>query len=826
MLFPFAAQSQTFYTITNSMVPDDGTVLIQEIEVSGLPVAINSSFGLTQVCFNMDHSYTSDMDVRLMAPDGTLFQLFSAVGGDGDNFTDCCLRSDASSYMYENAPPFTGTFLPSGNMGLVNNGQDPNGPWSLILTDVYPFADQGILYDWSLSFGIDAPGPPYDFDSTNLPIVKLQTGGQYIPDEPKVMVDMKIIQHADGSANHFYDTEYDFEGEVLVELQGFTGPSYPKKNYDFDIVNEEGLEINASLLGLPEENDFILKAEYLDPTLMYNNIAYSFARKMGRYAPRLLYCELFIDGEYMGVFSLTEKIKRDSIRVDIAKLTPEDIVGDSLTGGYIIEMNINGDAGAWNSEYLPVNYATSGQEVQFKHVYPKASEIMPEQAEYIHAYVDSFENVLHDYNFDHPINGYRKFIDEETFIDFMLVNEMSTNYDSYGRSTFMYKEKITDDGKLKIGPPWDYDRGFCCVEDWVWEETHPYWPFPDWWTILNSDTSYTNRVWCRWNELRSSTWSDEAFMGHIDSLHGYLAEAGIRNYDRWPELGVSDWNSTVIDLKNRLQERLNWMDTHITGNGPCVPSLVNNSIHVEDFEGEIFPPTCWKLEDADGDNMNWNGAQPVTGYDSPHTAFSYSFTGSTQDNYLILPQLSPLEGEHLSWNVSTIGESDLEHYQVLLSTSGNEPENFTEVLFEETCNGSWWRYRAADLSPWWGEDIYIAFRHISDGGNFLLKLDDVRYPTWTNEDADCTITVNDVSKGNVQLYPNPFSDLLIIENQGTSTISKAVLRDTPGKTILEMNQKQGTARLDIDTAALASGLYTLEVFYQGGTSAIFKVMKR
>ena len=555
--------AQTFTATVNQPIPDDGSTVSFDLEVTGLPAVADTTFGLTEVCLNIDHTWDADLEVRIMSPDSTVFLLFSGIGGDGDNWENCCLREDAATPIFSEAAPFTGVFKPMGSLGNVNNGQNPNGTWRIILHDTYAFADAGFIKDWSLTFDANAPGP-FTFDGTYLPIVKILAGGQTIPNEPKIPAELQIIRHGNGQLNFPTDTAFEFEGKILVELQGYTGPSYPKKNYDFDLTDEQGFEMDTSLLGMPAENDWILKAEYLDPTLMGNAVAYEFSRRMGQYAPRTMFCEVFLDGEYQGLYTLTEKVKRDKNRVNIAKLTPQDIAGDSLTGGYIIEMNHNGAPGAWDSDYLPINYNTCDLPVQYKHVYPKSTEILPVQADYIRAYVDSFEYSLHQPGYADPVNGYRRWMDDSTFLDFMLVNEMSTNYDSYGRSTFLYKEKITAGGKLKIGPPWDYDRGYCCVEGWVWEITHPYWPFPDWWSILHSDSLFLQQRYCRWSELRETTWTTPAFMQYMDSLHILLAEPAARNFQRWPELGYADFDGNLAARKQLIADRLAWMDEQIT----------------------------------------------------------------------------------------------------------------------------------------------------------------------------------------------------------------------------------------------------------------------
>lgn len=214
----------------------------------------------------------------------------------------------------------------------------------------------------------------------------------------------------------------------------------------------------------------------------------------------------------------------------LQKLNPQDTTGSELTGGYIIEMNINGNPPAWTSVYAPINNATCTYNVEYKEVYPKQDEIQPQQHNYIRNYVDSFELVLQNDSLD-P-NTWRNMASEKSFINFQIINEFSANYDSYGRSTYMYKEK---NGKLHIGPPWDYDRAFAPGSEngWVWELTHPYWPFPFWWSELNSDSIYLKKLYCRWTDLRTNVLSDDSFNAFIDSTSALLQESAARNFQLW-----------------------------------------------------------------------------------------------------------------------------------------------------------------------------------------------------------------------------------------------------------------------------------------------------
>jgi subtilisin-like proprotein convertase family protein len=556
---------QTFYSSVNQTIPDDNTTVGFDLFISGLPTTINQNFGVASVCLNMTHTYCSDMEVKLKAPDGTQTLLFSGIGGGDDNFTNTCVEGTGSA-IAAGVAPFTGSFQSMSVLGNVNNSQNPNGTWQLLCRDMYG-ADIGFLIDWQITFN-NTPAQPFLFVSSNIPIVKLTTLNAPINDNVKVPVLMQIIDNGTGNINFSIDTNYSYEGQILTEWQGFTGPSYPKKNYDFDLINNSGVKIDTVLMGLPSENDFVFKAEYLDHSLLKNTITYEFARRMDQYAPRTKPCEIILDGEYIGYYTLTETIKRDQNRVDIANLSLNDTAGIDLTGGYIIEMNINGDPGAWYSNFDPINGATAGSAVEFKHVDPKASEILPVQANYIHAFVDSFETALNASTFTDPILGYRNFIDVSTFIDFLIVNEFSVNYDSYGRSTFMYKEKNTDGGKLKIGPPWDYDRALDygnmgAAAGWVWEICHPYWPFPFWWSKMYTDPTYQKELACRWKTLRQDELKTENFIFFIDSMATLLQGPAERNFTIWNDLGGQTYSTQINSLKTFLTTRLDWIDNEL-----------------------------------------------------------------------------------------------------------------------------------------------------------------------------------------------------------------------------------------------------------------------
>src|SRR6218665_2033108 len=175
------------------------------------------------------------------------------------------------------------------------------------------------------------------FQQSNLPIIVINTNGDTIVNDPKIMVDFKVLYHSDGSINSITDTDPHFNGKAGIEFRGSSSLVFPKKSYSLELADLEGEEVKFPLLGLPSEADWTLIANYDDKTSLKNAYMYNIWAQTGRYSPRTKHVEVVLNGEYIGLYVLTEKIKRDSKRIDIKKLEEEDTDAEKITGGYIIE---------------------------------------------------------------------------------------------------------------------------------------------------------------------------------------------------------------------------------------------------------------------------------------------------------------------------------------------------------------------------------------------------------------------------------------------------------------------------------------------------------
>jgi len=422
--------------------------------------------------------------------------------------------------------------------------------------------------------------PPLIFTTSNLPIVVINTNGQTIVDDPRIVCDMGIIDNGFGNINSVNDAFNDYNGKISIEYRGSSSQSFPKKPYALETQDSVGNNNNVSLLGMPVENDWILYAPYTDKSLMRNFLTFDLGRKMGNYSPRTVYCELIINGDYKGIYILMEKIKRDNDRVDIAKLDSNDVSGDSLTGGYIIKVDkYTGTGGLdWLSDFPNIG----GNNLYIQYHYPQASALQPQQMDYIEHFMDSFEYALAGPNFTDSLTGYSKYIDVNSFVDLYIINELSKNIDGYRLSTYMYKDRDDNGGKLTMGPFWDYNLAFGNADycnggiTSGWEvnggcgDNNPFW-----FERLLDDTTYQNRLKCRWGFLRDSSLHKDSLFNFIDSVALYLDAAQQRNFQKWNILGNYVWPNYYVGntyqdeldfFKIWIGERLIWIDNNLAGN--------------------------------------------------------------------------------------------------------------------------------------------------------------------------------------------------------------------------------------------------------------------
>ncbi len=443
------------------------------------------------------------------------------------------------------------------------------------------------------------------FTNSNLPIVIITTDTNpetnqptQIPDDPRVLASMKIIKHPDGSRNYLNDNAtagfLNYNGRITIEIRGSSSQDLPKKGYGFTTVESDNNTVNnVSLLGMPKENDWILNGLAFDPSLIRDYLSYNLSRQMGNYAPRTEFCEVVINNEYQGLYLLQEKIKADSNRVNIFKITDSDNTIPSLTGGYITKADktTGGDPIAWT---MP-SYAG---ETNFIHDLPKPENVTAEQDSYIHAQFLNLASRSHSNNIN-VIYGYPSLIDIPTFIDFMISNELASNVDGYQLSTYFHKDRS---GKLRAGPIWDFNLtygndlfqyGFDRSKTDIWQFSNGDNEGAEFWTDLFNNATFKCYFSKRWNELTSSDQplAYTNLVTFIDATVIRINEAIVRENERWGT--IPNHEVEIAAMKQFLLTRIGWITNHVGSFSGCnavvTPALVIDKINYNPGTSVAFP---------------------------------------------------------------------------------------------------------------------------------------------------------------------------------------------------------------------------------------------
>ncbi len=427
-------------------------------------------------------------------------------------------------------------------------------------------------------------------DSTNLPIVWIEVGGDSIMRDKRIQGSMKVIDNGEGRFN-YADTvahpgqRIDYQGYIAIRQRGnSTYNNSPKKPYSFRTLAEpmwRGIakKQKVSLLGMSRDSNWALLAPYADKSMMRDMLTWELARPWMEFTPQGRYCELYVDGIYYGVYILSEVVSKGRYRLDL--LSPGDH-GDALTGDYLMEVDCNDDV-TYTSKHHPLTAdgkPISSHRILFQYKSPDHDELSEEQLAYINHRIDEMENAL-------QAGTYDQYIDVSSFIDYQLMMELCHNVDAYRLSGKFYKRRDNVDPRFKM-VVWDTDLAYgnadhrqaWRTDTWMYQnndimlQEQEVYMVPGWWYWLNNDPKYTTQLKYRWKQLRTTNLSTERIMATVDSLANVLTSHGaeLRNSQAWPWWSVRVWpnhyvassHADEVDyIKQWLLQRLAWMDEQL-----------------------------------------------------------------------------------------------------------------------------------------------------------------------------------------------------------------------------------------------------------------------
>ncbi|MEG2290847.1 MAG: CotH kinase family protein [Clostridium sp.] len=415
----------------------------------------------------------------------------------------------------------------------------------------------------------EGPMPsPFITDENGTPLK--DTKGSTIQNDEMVAAKVEYFDKSTGN-NHITDTPAIFE-KALIRPRGRSSRSHDKKGYYLKFKEENCIDNkNVAISGMTEDSDWVLHGPYLDKTLIRNYLAYNLAGEIMEYSPNARFFEMFINGEYQGVYVLIEKNQyNDEGRI---KVTETDI--NMTSTSYILALDTGSKDELHRLEtftyYTGKNGRRSSLSEQLEIVYPSTT-LTEVQKEYIQNDMSKFEKALSSFDSGDKKTGYPSFIDVQSFIDYFIINEFTMNSDAARLSTYFYKDIR---GKMKIAV-WDFNSAF---DNYITSMSEPHgFLMADkfWYEYLLKDKNFVDAIVKRYGELRKTFLSDEYLLNYIDETIEYLGPAIDRNYEKWgytfseehnmlepDERNPENYEEAVKQLKDAIVERGAYLDKNI-----------------------------------------------------------------------------------------------------------------------------------------------------------------------------------------------------------------------------------------------------------------------
>lgn len=406
--------------------------------------------------------------------------------------------------------------------------------------------------------------------STTLPVVYMNTKGQQVLKENAIWGNIALL---DGNGEE--QSVFSLPNSIYRATIKYRGASsyskFDKKQYRIKFYkNEKDSAKEVSLAGMGANSEWVLNGPYLDKTLIRNKLVYDLARELNGWAPDTRFVELFVDGEYQGVYLAVEPVTNGESRLRLAEF-------GLLSGetAYIV----NRDRIDTGSEEIDTWGKTNGYTYNALYIrYPSKNKITEKQKEYIQKDISEFEQALYGKNFSDKRIGYQAYIDMDNWVDYFIINEFAMNYDAGNLSTYLYKEL---DGKLQLAV-WDFNNGF---DNYQWFRTETdilHTVENSWFERLWQDEAFRERVCERYVQLRKTTLSDEHIAEKIASYQEELGEAVDRNFKVWgysfkenllvgtskegTSRDIGSYEEAMKQLTDTIRERLAYLDKELGGN--------------------------------------------------------------------------------------------------------------------------------------------------------------------------------------------------------------------------------------------------------------------
>ena len=390
---------------------------------------------------------------------------------------------------------------------------------------------------------------PEEYVSGTMPVMYVYTEGQ----QPIVSKDVFV----DG---YYWIDPMGIEGveaigspdeplPLIIRGRGnITWRNYEKKAYRIKLVKK------AALLGMRKSKSFVLMADAWDwMGCSVEQMGFEISRRLGlSWTPERRPVELVLNGDYVGLYFLTEKISVDKHRVNVVEQDNFETDPDLVTGGWLLEID-----NTWDSQQLTVQ-ETEDSRIRF--TYHSPDSLSNVQRNYIRTFLNAANTAI--YAPRKNSTEWERYIDLDSLVLYYLVCEITDRGESFSGSCYMHKER-GDDTKLIFGPVWDFGstwshRRSGGIDSLLYYENCR---FPTHWI---SEIVKFPRFQQRVHEIWQEFYYDELFTDlatYCRQWAQHIAAAGEADHRRWPQYKFDNAVASSGSYTTLLRKRLNFLNS-------------------------------------------------------------------------------------------------------------------------------------------------------------------------------------------------------------------------------------------------------------------------
>ena len=404
------------------------------------------------------------------------------------------------------------------------------------------------------------PEPPTPIDSAvietgefsgTLPVLFINTEDSCVIDSKEDYVNAQWW--LDNQGDEHFESIGSRKKPLAMQIKGHGNATWvylEKKPYRLKF-NEKHM-----VLGMPSSRHWVLmaNAEYWMGQ-MNDALPFEIGRRMGMaWNPRMQPVEVVLNGDYIGSYFLTEKIRVAKHRVNIDEQNDYETEPELITGGWLLEID----------NYIEPNNITfiEGNGMPFWVTPHSPKHLSDEQREYITRFLTEANDAI--YCSDKSSTKWEEYIDIDALAVFYIVQEAVDNPEAFSGSCYMYKQR-GDSTKLIFGPLWDCGSSFhrfgstYQFDDFIYENM-PSYCRSRWIAEIAKFPRFQERVKHYWQKFYTEVYP--AMDDFMEEFTAKIEEAGNCDHRRWPQYSSDNITARMRSFaKPSFHMKVEWLQT-------------------------------------------------------------------------------------------------------------------------------------------------------------------------------------------------------------------------------------------------------------------------